>query len=159
MPDPTFQIPPYFDYGATFLWALSGALLAARKGYAIPGILTVGGGRGHRWVAGGSAVPGGRHGGRKARASLHHRLQCVAGEPGGGGTALLHRLAAKHQALGPLAQPARQSLRAPLVISLGNPTRRPLESATGERLEPLTDPTNAAPERLARETGVNGHGG
>lgn len=41
MPDPTFQIPAYFDYGATFLWALSGALLAARKGYAIPGILTV----------------------------------------------------------------------------------------------------------------------
>jgi uncharacterized membrane protein YeiH len=41
MPAPTFEIPPYFDYGATFLWALSGALLAARKGYAIPGILTV----------------------------------------------------------------------------------------------------------------------
>jgi len=36
-----FHLPPYFDYGATFLWALSGALLAARKGYAIPGILTV----------------------------------------------------------------------------------------------------------------------
>jgi hypothetical protein len=34
-----------------------------------------------------------------------------------------------------------------------------VESATGERLEPLADPTNAAPERLARETGVNGHGG
>jgi uncharacterized membrane protein YeiH len=41
MPDLSFQIPLYFDYGATILWALSGALLAARKGYAIPGILTV----------------------------------------------------------------------------------------------------------------------
>lgn len=36
-----FVLPPYFDYGATFLWALSGALLGARKGYAITGILTV----------------------------------------------------------------------------------------------------------------------
>ncbi|MFM7641453.1 MAG: trimeric intracellular cation channel family protein [Cyanobium sp.] len=41
MPVPSFELPPYFDYGATFLWALSGALLGARKGYAIPGILTV----------------------------------------------------------------------------------------------------------------------
>jgi uncharacterized membrane protein YeiH len=39
--DPSFEISPYFDYGATFLWALSGALLGARKGYAIPGILTI----------------------------------------------------------------------------------------------------------------------
>jgi uncharacterized membrane protein YeiH len=37
----TFVLPPYFDYGATFLWALSGALLGARKGYAITGILSV----------------------------------------------------------------------------------------------------------------------
>lgn len=36
-----FVLPLYFDYGATFLWALSGALLGARKGYAITGILTV----------------------------------------------------------------------------------------------------------------------
>jgi len=41
MPVVPFTLPPYFDYGATFLWALSGALLGARKGYAIPGILTV----------------------------------------------------------------------------------------------------------------------
>ncbi|MFI0404076.1 MAG: trimeric intracellular cation channel family protein, partial [Cyanobium sp.] len=41
MPNPTFQVTAYFDYSATFLWALSGALLAARKAYAIPGILTV----------------------------------------------------------------------------------------------------------------------
>jgi uncharacterized membrane protein YeiH len=40
-PATSFSLPPYFDYGATFLWALSGALLGARKGYAIPGILTV----------------------------------------------------------------------------------------------------------------------
>lgn len=41
LPMAAFSLPPYFDYGATFLWALSGALLGARKGYAIPGILTV----------------------------------------------------------------------------------------------------------------------
>lgn len=41
MSAPTFVLPPYFDYGATFLWALSGALLGARRGYAITGILTV----------------------------------------------------------------------------------------------------------------------
>jgi uncharacterized membrane protein YeiH len=36
-----FILPPYFDYSATFLWALSGALLGARRGYAILGIATV----------------------------------------------------------------------------------------------------------------------
>jgi uncharacterized membrane protein YeiH len=36
-----FLLPAYFDYTATFLWALSGALLAARRGYAILGIATV----------------------------------------------------------------------------------------------------------------------
>jgi uncharacterized membrane protein YeiH len=36
-----FLLPPYFDYSATFLWAISGALLGARKGYAILGIITV----------------------------------------------------------------------------------------------------------------------
>ena len=37
----TFLLPPYFDYSATFLWAISGALLGARRGYAILGIGTV----------------------------------------------------------------------------------------------------------------------
>ena len=36
-----FLLPPYFDYAATFLWAISGALLGARRGYAILGIATV----------------------------------------------------------------------------------------------------------------------
>ncbi len=36
-----FILPRYFDYSATFLWALSGALLGARRGYAILGIATV----------------------------------------------------------------------------------------------------------------------
>jgi uncharacterized membrane protein YeiH len=36
-----FLLPPYFDYSATFLWAISGALLGARQGYAILGIITV----------------------------------------------------------------------------------------------------------------------
>lgn len=36
-----FLLPPFFDYLATFFWAVSGALLAARKGYAILGIITV----------------------------------------------------------------------------------------------------------------------
>lgn len=41
MPDHQFVLPTYFDYGATFLWATSGALLAARRGFAIMGIVTV----------------------------------------------------------------------------------------------------------------------
>jgi uncharacterized membrane protein YeiH len=36
-----FLLPPYFDYSATFLWAISGAILGARRGYAILGIATV----------------------------------------------------------------------------------------------------------------------
>lgn len=36
-----FQLPVYFDYLATLIWAVSGALLAARRGFAIMGILTV----------------------------------------------------------------------------------------------------------------------
>jgi uncharacterized membrane protein YeiH len=36
-----FLLPRYFDYSATFLWAISGALLGARRGYAILGIATV----------------------------------------------------------------------------------------------------------------------
>ena len=34
-------LPAYFDYIATFLWAISGSLLGARMGYALLGILTV----------------------------------------------------------------------------------------------------------------------
>lgn len=41
MKNEAFILPAYFDYLATFLWAISGALLGARKGYSIPGILTV----------------------------------------------------------------------------------------------------------------------
>jgi|SRR5271166_929501 len=36
-----FLLPRYFDYFATFLWAISGALLGARRGYAILGVATV----------------------------------------------------------------------------------------------------------------------
>jgi uncharacterized membrane protein YeiH len=36
-----FQIPLWFDYGATFIWALTGALIAARRGYDIAGIATL----------------------------------------------------------------------------------------------------------------------
>ncbi len=37
----SFLLPRYFDYSATLLWAISGALLGARRGYAILGIATV----------------------------------------------------------------------------------------------------------------------
>jgi uncharacterized membrane protein YeiH len=33
-----FQLPLWFDYSATFIWAISGALIAARRGYDIAGI-------------------------------------------------------------------------------------------------------------------------
>jgi len=36
-----FILPTYFDYSATFLWAMSGALLGAKKGYSPTGILTI----------------------------------------------------------------------------------------------------------------------
>ena len=36
-----FLLPPFFDYSATFLWAISGAVLGARRGYAIIGIITI----------------------------------------------------------------------------------------------------------------------
>ena len=39
--DSPFLLPAYFDYGATFLWATSGAVLAARRGFAVLGILTI----------------------------------------------------------------------------------------------------------------------
>jgi uncharacterized membrane protein YeiH len=41
MPGKEFLLPPFFDYTATFLWAISGALLAARRGYAIMGVITL----------------------------------------------------------------------------------------------------------------------
>lgn len=41
MPEHTFVVPGYFDYTATLMWAISGALLAARRGYAILGVGTV----------------------------------------------------------------------------------------------------------------------
>lgn len=34
----TFQLPAYFDYGATFVWAVTGGLAAARRGYDVAGI-------------------------------------------------------------------------------------------------------------------------
>ncbi len=37
----TFLLPPLFDYSATFVWAMSGALLGARRGYAILGVITI----------------------------------------------------------------------------------------------------------------------
>ena len=36
-----FLIPPWFDFGATFIWALSGALIAARRRYDIMGIVSL----------------------------------------------------------------------------------------------------------------------
>jgi len=39
--DEPFLLPPVLDYLATFLWGLSGALLAARRGYAPLGLLTL----------------------------------------------------------------------------------------------------------------------
>ncbi len=36
-----FLLPPLFDLSATFVWAISGALLGARRGYAVLGILTI----------------------------------------------------------------------------------------------------------------------
>jgi uncharacterized membrane protein YeiH len=36
-----FLLPPMFEYGATFLWGVSGALRAARSGFDVVGILIV----------------------------------------------------------------------------------------------------------------------
>jgi uncharacterized membrane protein YeiH len=41
MADGVFTIRALFDYGATFVWALSGALLAARRGYDVFGVALV----------------------------------------------------------------------------------------------------------------------
>jgi uncharacterized membrane protein YeiH len=37
----TFQIPPLFDYFATFLWALSGAILGMYKRYDLAGVFVI----------------------------------------------------------------------------------------------------------------------
>ena len=39
--DDPFHVPLLFDYTATLLWAISGALIAARRGYDYTGIVTV----------------------------------------------------------------------------------------------------------------------
>src|SRR5215203_5966337 len=41
MPDSIFTVQTLFDYGATFAWALSGALIAARRGYDVFGLTAV----------------------------------------------------------------------------------------------------------------------
>ena len=38
---PILELNPTFDYTATFLWATSGALLAARRGYDIVGVVVI----------------------------------------------------------------------------------------------------------------------
>jgi len=40
-PDPTFRLPLAFEYGATVLWAFSGALVAARQRYDIAGLTLI----------------------------------------------------------------------------------------------------------------------
>jgi uncharacterized membrane protein YeiH len=39
--DATVQLFPYFDWGATVLWAMSGAMLGARRGFSFMGIFVV----------------------------------------------------------------------------------------------------------------------
>jgi uncharacterized membrane protein YeiH len=41
MPEPVFTVQTLFDYGATFAWALSGSLIAARRGYDVFGLTVV----------------------------------------------------------------------------------------------------------------------
>jgi uncharacterized membrane protein YeiH len=41
MADPAFTVQILFDYAATFAWALSGALIAARRGYDVFGLTVV----------------------------------------------------------------------------------------------------------------------
>jgi uncharacterized membrane protein YeiH len=40
-PDLSFRLPLYFEYGATLLWALTGALVAARRGYDVAGLMVL----------------------------------------------------------------------------------------------------------------------
>ena len=37
----TFEVPPFFDYFATFLWALSGAIVGMHKRYDFTGVLVI----------------------------------------------------------------------------------------------------------------------
>ena len=41
MPDASFQIPPIFDYIATFTWASSGALVGIRKHFDVIGVFVI----------------------------------------------------------------------------------------------------------------------
>lgn len=41
MADPSFQIPPTFDYIATFTWAVSGALVGIRKHFDVVGVFVI----------------------------------------------------------------------------------------------------------------------
>jgi uncharacterized membrane protein YeiH len=41
MLDPSFQIPPIFDYVATFAWASSGALVGIRKHFDVVGVFVI----------------------------------------------------------------------------------------------------------------------
>lgn len=41
MPAPAFVFPVFFDYAATFFWALSGVLVAWRRGYDVAGAVTI----------------------------------------------------------------------------------------------------------------------
>ena len=41
MQHPQFQLPLFFEYGATFIWAVTGAGLAVRRGYDYMGILVM----------------------------------------------------------------------------------------------------------------------
>jgi uncharacterized membrane protein YeiH len=38
VPAQVFTVPLYFDYGATFLWGITGALIGARRGYDLSGV-------------------------------------------------------------------------------------------------------------------------
>ena len=40
-PDLSFRLPLYFEYGATLLWALTGSLVAARRGYDVAGLMVL----------------------------------------------------------------------------------------------------------------------
>jgi uncharacterized membrane protein YeiH len=41
MPDAEFQVPILFDYAATFTWAVSGAIVAIRRGFDVTGVFVV----------------------------------------------------------------------------------------------------------------------
>jgi uncharacterized membrane protein YeiH len=41
MTGPYFQLPPLFDYFATFLWALSGAIVGMHKRYDVAGVVVI----------------------------------------------------------------------------------------------------------------------